>query len=421
MQSRKSTLARVILLSLFALLSSLITSCAAPVVAQDRVFLDLSLDFLGEYQLPKMSFLDTPFGGLSAIIYDRRSDRFYATADDNSRLAPARFYTLKLALNSTATEKIDIQKIDIESVTFLTDQEGKPYAKGTISPKGIALTPQKTVFISGYSATGDQIAPFVQEFNLKSGQMLQSLSIPERYLPKATDEKERTKGIQQTSAFASLTFNPTGTVPTTGEPINLFTATQSALLQDREPPGSQKGAKSRILQYLIGYGSPVLIAEYFYPLDPTVGSANGLVELLSVDHGGHFLSLECSREELGFKQKIFQITTGGATDTSRIDSLKGEIRGIQPVKKKLLLDLNELGIPLDNLQGMTLGPRLRDGSLSLLLVSDNNFNAQQTTQFLLFRLNTRSKDEADNHLIELAIAGNAKIIATNNIKDFKQT
>ena len=31
------------------------------------------------------------------------------------------------------------------------------------------------------------------------------------------------------------------------------------------------------------------------------------------------------------------------------------------------------------------------------------------------------KDEADNHLIELAIAGNAKIIASNNIKDFKQT
>lgn len=30
-------------------------------------------------------------------------------------------------------------------------------------------------------------------------------------------------------------------------------------------------------------------------------------------------------------------------------------------------------------------------------------------------------DEADNHLIELAIAGNAKIIATYNIKDFRQT
>jgi putative PIN family toxin of toxin-antitoxin system len=31
------------------------------------------------------------------------------------------------------------------------------------------------------------------------------------------------------------------------------------------------------------------------------------------------------------------------------------------------------------------------------------------------------KDEADNHLIELAVAGNAPIIATNNIKDFQNT
>jgi putative PIN family toxin of toxin-antitoxin system len=30
-------------------------------------------------------------------------------------------------------------------------------------------------------------------------------------------------------------------------------------------------------------------------------------------------------------------------------------------------------------------------------------------------------DEADNHLIELAIAGNARIIATNNVKDFQNT
>ena len=30
-------------------------------------------------------------------------------------------------------------------------------------------------------------------------------------------------------------------------------------------------------------------------------------------------------------------------------------------------------------------------------------------------------DEADNHLIELAVAGNAQIIATRNIKDFKRS
>lgn len=42
-----------------------------------------------------------------------------------------------------------------------------------------------------------------------------------------------------------------------------------------------------------------------------------------------------------------------------------------------------------------------------------------TQIYYLWRPNL--KDEADNHLIELAIAGNAKIIVTNNIKDFKQT
>ncbi|NEO98738.1 MAG: putative toxin-antitoxin system toxin component, PIN family [Symploca sp. SIO2E9] len=31
------------------------------------------------------------------------------------------------------------------------------------------------------------------------------------------------------------------------------------------------------------------------------------------------------------------------------------------------------------------------------------------------------KDEADNHLIELAVAGNAEMIATNNVKDLKNS
>ncbi|MDB9503802.1 esterase-like activity of phytase family protein, partial [Spirulina major CS-329] len=59
---------------------------------------------------------------------------------------------------------------------------------------------------------------------------------------------------------------------------------------------------------------------------------------------------------------------------------------VTPLKKRLLLDLSTLPIPLDNLEGMTLGPRLADGSSLLVLVSDNNFSAEQVTQFLFFRL-----------------------------------
>ena len=54
--------------------------------------------------------------------------------------------------------------------------------------------------------------------------------------------------------------------------------------------------------------------------------------------------------------------------------------------KSLLLNLDTLGIPLDNVEGMTFGPRLRGGKRTLLLVSDNNFAPSQFTQFLLFAL-----------------------------------
>lgn len=43
--------------------------------------------------------------------------------------------------------------------------------------------------------------------------------------------------------------------------------------------------------------------------------------------------------------------------------------------------------------------------------------SQWTSVYYTWRPNL--KDEADNHLIELAVAGNAQLIATNNIKDFK--
>jgi hypothetical protein len=105
-----------------------------------------------------------------------------------------------------------------------------------------------------------------------------------------------------------------------------------------------------------------------------------------VDQGGHFLSLERSLSLNGFTVKLFQLAMGGATDTSTIASLKGPLKGVQPIQKKLLLDLTQLGIKLDNLEGMTLGPRLPDGSQSLLLISDDNFNPLQITQLLLFRL-----------------------------------
>ena len=82
-------------------------------------------------------------------------------------------------------------------------------------------------------------------------------------------------------------------------------------------------------------------------------------------------------------ERSFSVGAPGTGNTIKLYEVS--LRG-PAARKKLLLDLDELGIPLDNVEGMTFGPRLRHGRESVVLVSDNNFAATQFTQFLLFAL-----------------------------------
>lgn len=351
---------------------------------EKRIFLDLSLEFLDNYELPQQTFQDTPIGGLSSIIYDRQRNLFYALSDDASALAPARFYTLNLTLNSPAPNQTKIENIEIQKLTTLHTETDETFPRYSINPEGIALGSPNEIFISSEGISNLSIDPFVQKFDLNTGRWLQTIPIPNRYLTNQNNETPA-KGVQNNLGFEALTVKAN-----IGEPSRLFTATEAPLEQDKEPVDSKNVQKNRFLHYLLGDGQPILISEHFYPLDrgPKWSIANGLTELLVLDQGGHFLSLERSIGFLGYGAKIFQIATGSATDTSGIPSLKGELKSIEPIKKKLLLDLSTIGIYLDNLEGMTFGPRLPDGSQSLILVSDNNFDENQVTQFLLFRLKT---------------------------------
>ncbi len=383
----------LILVLAIALLSFLTAACVPSQArtAEQRTFLDLSLDFLGEYQLPKMKFKDTPVGGLSALTYDRQRSKFYALSDDRSQFAPARFYTLGLSVKRSDAGEIGIEKVDVEDVTFITDENGKTYAKGSLDPEGIALSPKGTVFISSEGIPSQGIMPFIREFELKTGKQQQSLQIPERFLPNDTTKEEQPpRGLQDNLGFESLTFELGSLAAASGDPFRLFTATESALFQDKLPPDSEQSVRIRLMQYLFGtLPRPMVLTEHVYLLDPTPKGAidNGLTDLMTVDTGGHFLTLERTYGVLGASAKIFQITTSAATDTSGIATLKGDLSRINVVKKRLMLDLSTLGIYLDNLEGMALGPRLPDGSRSLLVVSDDNFSDTQITQFLLFRLN----------------------------------
>ena len=94
---------------------------------------------------------------------------------------------------------------------------------------------------------------------------------------------------------------------------------------------------------------------------------------------------------MGFAVSLFQISLEAADDIHNIDSLLAvDSQNIKPVKKKLLLDLRTLDVLLDNIEGLTLGPRLPDGQRSLILISDNNFHSLQRNQFLAFKIKIES-------------------------------
>ncbi|MEL6909895.1 MAG: esterase-like activity of phytase family protein [Cyanobacteria bacterium J06598_4] len=367
------------LLTISLLLSLSACNLPARVTAEERMFRDFSLELVDQITIPKEKFQDTIMGGLSALAYNRELDVFYVLSDDRGKRSPARYYTFKLEVEQQQ-QQLKIASFEPQNVTILFDEEGKKYKKGKIDPEGLAISPRNTVYISSEGNPSKDVKPFIAEYELLTGKKLSELPMPQRYL---TDEKSQ--GIQDNSAFESLTINRTG-LPE--DPFRIFTATEAALLQDESFEGEEQ-SRIRFLHYVVNpVGEPIIVSEYLYLLDPTPVEviSSGLTELLALPTEGYFLSLERSYGFMGAGAKIFQVVVGNATDTSNIRSLRGDLGQIQPLRKELLLDLQDLDIYLDNLEGMSIGPRLPDGSKSLLLISDDNFSDEQVSQLLLFRL-----------------------------------
>ncbi|BAZ47469.1 phytase [Nostoc sp. NIES-4103] len=328
----------------------------------------------------------TRLGGLSGVTYDEKSDRFYAISDDRSQIAPARFYTFTS----------DSDGVTFTNVTTLKDTAGNLFPTFSLDPEGIALTNNNTVFISSEGeanlSAGRVSNPWIKEFSLTTGEELRTLTVPQKFLPKVEDSNgnnitdagdTQTSGVRNNLAFESLTITP--------DQKTLYTATEEALLQDGPTVTTTTGNRSRILQYNLLSGQPE--KEYLYIIDaavepnpPTAFTDNGLVDLLAIDNRGTLLALERSfAQGVGNTIKIYEVTLQGATDISSIESLnETELEAIQPVQKRLLLNLNDLDLPngTDNIEGISFGPKLADGSQSIVLVSDNNFSESQFTQIL---------------------------------------
>ncbi len=345
---------------------------------QTRANIPATPTFLGEATLPAgLQFQNTEVGGLSGITYDAERQVYYAIADDRSQKAPARFYTLAIDLSQGI---LPPDGVKVTAVNTILNTDSKPFPPETVDPEGIALTRDRTLWISSEGNAQTRISPFVRQISLQ-GQHLRELPVPEKFLPTTR------QGVRQNLAFESLTLTPNQRL--------LYVANENALIQDGDEATPTVGSPVRILRYRLPAGIPD--SEFVYFTDPVVAppmpadgfNTNGLVELLALDDRGAFLALERSFSAgIGHAIRLYQVSLRGATNVKDLPSLRqtGDTRlNIKPVEKTLLLDLTTLGITLYNLEGITLGPRLPDGRRSLIIAGDNNFG-RDITQILAFSL-----------------------------------
>ena len=354
---------------LAAVLAASAASAAAP-----------KLSFIGQQILPTATFYaGTQVGGLSGIDYIGGTS-FVANSDDRSQFGNARFYTLDLALTSTAFSGVTFTK-----VTEFKTPAGIPYPTLQIDPESIRRLPNGNYLYTSEGDTNRGIDAFIREAR-PDGSYVRDLTLPAGYQQTGP---AGTTGIRNNLAFESLTLSADGTTITS--------ATENALRQDGPATAFGVGSPSRIVTFDNATGLPG--AQYVYNVNPVANpttppggfATNGLVELLDLGHGQQ-LALERSFvsglvtpfSATGNSIQIYLIDTHGATDVSGFASLAGQT--YTPVSKTLLFDLDSLKIPLDNIEGITFGPTLENGRRSLILVSDNNFSPTQFTQFLAFEV-----------------------------------
>ncbi|QYX77016.1 esterase-like activity of phytase family protein [Streptomyces akebiae] len=329
--------------------------------------------------------LGMPFGGLSGIDYDPKTHTYAALSDDRSENGKARFYTLRLPLSG---QKFAEDKPTLDALTVLDDTSGDPFAAKAVDPEAIRWNPGGKGLLwtsEGASASGQPA--FVRETSA-SGAHVRELPLPKAYAPVRAESGTLTAGVRNNQALEGLTLSPDGR--------KAVTITENALVQDGPAAGLTAKSPSRLLVMDRRTGKPE--AEHVYEVDPisaaptaplpapvgTYAADRGVSEILAINRTDYLTVERSFASGVGFAIRLYWTTTRGATDVHGEQKLSGTER---PMPKKLLYDFTLSGTDADNVEGITWGPTLPDGSRTLVLVADDNFGFNgSVTKFHLLSL-----------------------------------
>ena len=363
------------------------SSCSSSKSSQNSK--DIShLKFLSSYIIPyNYQYNRTTVGGLSGIDYNPVKNEYYCISDDRSDKNAARFYTMGITLNDNKIDSVYFLKS-----TFLKGPDGKDYPSSQLNPyrtpdpECLRYDANNNTFIWG--SEGEKIISSEKNILVNpaitiidsQGNYIDTFSLPRQMLMTTHNYGPRRNGV-----FEGLTF--------LDNYKSLLVSVEVPLLQDGAEAGTgDSSGIIRMIKFDVASRKPV--AQYAYKIDPVAHPPlpfsgfriNGISDILSLGKD-KLLVIErsFSNGRLSCTVKVYLASLDKATNVQSFDSLKAK-NNFQIINKKLILNMDNLGIYIDNIEGVTFGPTLPDGKRSLIFIADNNFNPLEQSQVLLFEV-----------------------------------
>lgn len=357
---------------------ALLLLTAAPAVAAPRATL------IKACETPKgLVFDGGGYGGISGIDHDPRTGLWAFISDDKSERGPSHAFLGRLDLRPgapcgpTLEAMIPLRRED--GSTFPDRKAGTEAADG----EAIRFDPRGQDLLwttEGDFEHGDP--PAIRRLSRDGRPVARPIArvvAPDnlRFQP------DGRTGARKNATFEGLSWSVDGR--------SIWVSMEWPLIQDGPVPSVAAGGLTRLSRL---DRSGRLLAQYAYPIDPVQAASpvgvgdNGVSEILALD-ARRLLVLERSGIKgadggYAYHVRLYLADLSRAEDVSRSPSLAdGKVCA---VRKRLLVNFDSLGIRIDNLEAMAWGPRQKDGARTLVLASDDNYDARQINQILVLRV-----------------------------------
>ena len=266
---------------------------------------------------------------------------------------------------------------------------GAPAVTGSVAAAGLGTDSEGIAYRSttGSFFVSDEVASSIGEFDATSGATLGSVSVPAIYQP---------ANVQSNMGLESLAWGAGG----------LWTANEEALAPDGSLSTASAGSWIRIQQFdssLNAVGQWGYLTDPITAMNPLItAERSGVVDILPWT-STELLVLE---RELGgavvptFRSRLYYVDTSSATDVAAFATI--DAGGFTPLNKTLLWEA-DFGTA-SNFEGMTFGPTLDNGDLSLLLISDDGGGLSQNMLSLAVTAPTPVPEPSTWAMLSTAVA-----------------